>query len=47
MPPKRRRDAQVTVSLTKGELARLRVMARKEGLTVSEVLMKAWRTAGE
>ncbi len=42
-PPAERRDAQVTVSLTKAELARLRREARGAGVTVSELLMRAWR----
>jgi len=47
LPPGRRRDAQVTVSLTKAELARLRALAHKEGVTISELLMGAWRVKGE
>ena len=42
-PPAERRDAQVTVSLTKAELARLRREAREAGVTVSELLMRPWR----
>jgi len=33
----------LSVRLTKAELARLKALAREQGITVSELIMRPWR----
>ena len=43
LPPEERKSAIVSVRLTKAELARLKALAREQGITVSELIMRPWR----
>ena len=43
LPPEERKSVHVSVRLAKAELARLKVLAREHGVTVSELIMRPWR----
>lgn len=43
LPPEERKSVIVSVRLTKAELARLRALARRHGVTVSDLIMRPWR----
>lgn len=43
MPPEERKSAHICVRLTEADLARLKALARKQGMTLSDLLMQPWR----
>jgi predicted HicB family RNase H-like nuclease len=43
LPPEERKSVYLSVRLTKAEHERLKALAKEQGVTVTELIMRQWR----